>query len=507
MKKWLIFLLIIPAFGLSQTSYKIEATRTVFNNLVQAYANGKGAPDLEIIPLSRIPVIAEYYTTKEGNPIIRIDQRLIDICFSLGIDSINALAFVLSHELSHYYRDDNWCMDYAKFKYKTNPAIAKKMKEASEQNKEKEAIADKEGLLHAGIAGYYSFGVFDRLIDSIYKKYKLQSNLDGYPTKDYRKEINKDAQNDAQRWLSVFDAGTILIHASKYQEAIDCFTFLSKKFPSREVFNNLGTAQLLWAIKIKPSEAIEYIYPVEIDPQSRLNNSLNSSRAIDSVALFEELLNMALQNFDKAKQIDPQYKKVNVNLACVYDLLENFDFSTGYSKKINTKDPEYISALEIRAIAYAHQNKIEDAKNCFLEIQRLTNDSNYYNYKMFLFGNENLVTAEKFKNNWTYIKKIDSATLQNLNNEIINNSNYSKPDKFTTEINGKLVKKINSFISEDLNKYSIETKEKIYRLSKKCYNNNSVTTNQFLGNITILSETPLLFLQKTNTNCYLIISN
>ena len=465
---------------------------------------GKGAPDLMIVPLNQLQVKAEYFTTKDGTPIIKIDQQLINICFSLGKDSINALAFILSHELSHYYRDDNWCMDYAKFKFKSNPAIAKKMKEASKQNIGKEAIADKEGLLHAGIAGYSSFEVFDKLIDTIYRKYKLQDNLDGYPTKDTRKEINRDARADAQRWLSVFDAGTILIYASKFQEAIDCFTYLSKKFPSREVFNNLGTAQLLWAINVKPSEAIEYIYPVEIDPQSRLNSTINVSRSIDSSTRFEELLNMALQNFEKAKQIDPKYQKVYVNLACVYDLQGNFDLSSGYSKKVKITAPEYKNALEIRAITYAHQNRIDDANNCFLEIQHLYTDSNNYNYKIFLLGNENLLAAENFKNNLNLNKMIDSSILQNFTLDIINNKRNSRSYEFQTEINGELVTKVNSKISKDLFQYLIETKDKKVQILKQSFNYKSYKINNSLRTVMILSQNPLQLIQKINESFYLI---
>ena len=77
MKKCLIVLFIIPVIGLSQSLNKIEATKTVFNNLIQAYANGKGAPDLEIVPLNGMQVIAEYYTTKDGNPIIRVVEMIV----------------------------------------------------------------------------------------------------------------------------------------------------------------------------------------------------------------------------------------------------------------------------------------------------------------------------------------------------------------------------------------------------------------------------------------------
>jgi hypothetical protein len=285
MKKWLMVLFIIPVFGLSQTSYKIEATKTVFNNLVQAYANGKGAPDLEIIPSSRMPVIAEYYTTKEGSPVIRIDQKLIDICFNLGKDSLNALAFILSHELSHYYKDDNWCMDYASLKFKTNPAFAKALKNSSKYNEGKEAAADKDGLLHAGIAGYSSFNVFNKLIDSIYVKYKLQDNLLGYPSKERRKVINRDVRADAKNWLSVFNFGLEKIKNGSYQEAIDSFTFLSKKFPSREVFNNLGVAKTRKALLLKTISYEEFhypdrfLYPLEVENKSRLSQDV--TRGLD----------------------------------------------------------------------------------------------------------------------------------------------------------------------------------------------------------------------------------
>jgi tetratricopeptide (TPR) repeat protein len=504
MKKWLFIILFsIPSLGRSQSVSKIEATKTVFINLVQAYANGKGSPELEIVPLNEIQVIAEYHTTKEGNPKIKIDQKLINICFSLGKDSINTLAFILSHELSHYYRDDNWCLDYAGLKSKTNLAFAKAMKIASKSN-EKEAIADKEGLLHAAIAGYSPFVVFNELIDVIYEKYKLQENLIGYPTKAQRKEINNDAKFDALKWLSVFDVGTILTYIGKYQEAIDCFNFLSKKFPSREVFNNCGTAQLLWALEIKPAASIEYIYPIEIDPQSRLNISLNSNRGSENNQNFQELLSKALENFEKAKQIDNKYKKVYINLACVHELLENYDLALGYSKKINQGDLEYKSAIEIRAIAFVHQNRIEDANNSFLEIQKLYTDTVNYNYKMFLLGNENLINAEKFKNHWLNYKLIDSSSIQNMLFQIEKNKNISKSEKLKTDIIGDLIHTINCNYSYEFSDYEIITKKEKLHFFR--YFNLADDTNNIYCQLNELKnqEKVLIKFKKNNKSIYKI---
>ena len=364
MKKWLVFFLFtVPLWSKSQSFSNIESVKKVFNYLVQAYANGKGAPDLMIVPLNEIQVKAEYYTTKDGNPVIKIDQQLINICFSLGKDSINALAFILSHELSHYYRDDNWCMDYAKFKYKTNPAIAKKMKEASERSKEKEAIADKEGLLHSGIAGFSSFRVFDKLINVIYAKYKLKDNLPGYPTKSERKEINRDASLQAQKWLRTFNAGVSFLNAGKYQKAIDTFKLLSKKFPSREVFNNLGVAKARKALLLKPKSYEEvqfpdrFLYPLEVENKSRL--SIDDTRSLDDEKAeeFNNLLKEAQKNFQEAIRIDPSFTKSYVNLACVYDLMDNWEGAIGKIKELSIEQQNTIDAKRILAIAYYHNNQ------------------------------------------------------------------------------------------------------------------------------------------------------
>jgi len=370
-------MIIVPIWGKSQLSYRNEATRTVFNNLVQAYANGKGAPELEIVPLTGTPVIAEYYTTKKGgNPIIKIDQKLIEICFSMGKDSVNALAFILSHELSHYYKDDNWCMDYASFKFKSNPAFAKSLKNSSKNNEGKEAYADKDGLLHAGIAGYSPFNVFNKLIDAIYDKYKLQDNLVGYPTKARRKEINRDVRSDAQKWLSIFNSGLINIKIGNYKEAIDSLSYLSKKFPSREVFNNMGIAKTRKALllKTKTYEEVHYpdrfLYPLEVENKSRLSQDDTRGLDDDKEEEYTKLLNEAEKDFQEAIRIDPHFTKGRINLACIYDLIGNPSFAIGIIKSLTPEEQNSIEAKKILAIAYYHNDQEVKAEELWKSINK-----------------------------------------------------------------------------------------------------------------------------------------
>lgn len=375
MFKWVIVIIIFfPLSVKSQFAYRNKLAQEVFNNLVQAFANGKGAPELRIIPLHDQQVIAEY-STLEGIPVIQIDQKLINICFSLGKDSLNALAFILAHELSHYYKDDNWCMDYAGFKFKTNPAFAKAIKEGEKYKKSKEILADKEGLIYASIAGYTSFSIFNRVIDSVYIIYRLQSNLSGYPTKNERKNISRDASVDAKKWFSLFNRSIQNINDGKYDEAIDSLSYLSQKFPSREIYNNLGVAKVRKALLLKPKTYEEvnfpnrFLYPIEIENQTRL--SQEEVRGIDDTKVNESnsLLKDALKDFQNAIRIDVKFTKGYINSACVYDLLDNWEGAIGKVKELTVEQQSTVDAKRILAIAYYHMNQKIIAENIWKDLK------------------------------------------------------------------------------------------------------------------------------------------
>lgn len=376
MGKWIIIIVfLIPLFANAQNNTRNKITKEVFYNLVQAFANGKGTPNFKIVPLKEKQVIAEYSTTPEGLPLIKIDQKLINICFSLGKDSLNALAFILAHELSHYYKDDNWCMDYAGFKFKTNPAFAKEIKSGEKYSIGKETIADKEGLIYSGIAGYYPFNVFNRLIDSVYIKYKLQSNLLGYPSKKQRKEINSDAVIQAQKWLSKFNLSIKLINEGNYDKAIDSLTYLSQKFPSREVYNNLGVAKVRKALMFKPKTREEvnfpdrFLYPIEIENKTRLNQEDNRGIVENINEVMNKLLISAQKDFQEAIRIDSNFTKGYINLACVFDLLDKPISAIGQIMQMSLNEQNSVDSKRILAISYYHNNQKEIAEIIWKELR------------------------------------------------------------------------------------------------------------------------------------------
>lgn len=370
MKK-LIFCLLALVFVqniFSQSLYTKQKTlNSIFTRLVSSYGSNKSSPELKLIPKNPLNIPAIYESSP--TPIIRFDEKLFDICINIGSDSTNALAAILSHELAHYYKDHSWCSDYAFAIRKSNKYFAQKLNSASKDSKiEKESIADKDGVFYACVAGYTPFEIYGKILDKIYYSYKLPEKLDGYPTKQQRKNIAKDAETKAKYLYNYFKIGIKALEQNKFDEAIAALTESNSYIPFRETYNNLGVARTRKALtlKVKTSEEINFpdrfLYPLEVENKSRLNQE--DTRGLDDEKNEEmlRLLNEAKKDFEKAINIDPLFYKGFVNLACVYDLIGNPNKAIGIIKEMPKEQQNKIESQRILAIAYYH-NEQENIAN------------------------------------------------------------------------------------------------------------------------------------------------
>ena len=338
----------------------------VFNNLVNAYGNAKTAPAFDIVPkASGEKYIATYIATP--NPVIKVDEQLFDLCMQMGTDSLNALSIILSHELAHYYNDHSWYSDFAF-------AVTNKIKSTKDDKITHEREADNFGLYHSCIAGYHPFDIYDRLLDKIYNAYQLNDKNPDYPTKNERKLICKEAEKKIKDLYPVFEQGIVSIKNGSYDSAIKCFEYLNKYFPSRENYNNLGTAKTLWALQLRPLERQEFedtnfFYPIEIDHESRLKDNGSRSLSEEGSTKMDSLLQSAKKYFEKAISLDPDYARAYINLACVFDLLENPEAAIGKIKELPQWKQNELSSCRILGIAYYHSGNKEKAKEIFSKIK------------------------------------------------------------------------------------------------------------------------------------------
>jgi len=358
-------------FGQNQTQQQIQS---VFDQLITAYGSAKSAPELLIIadkPKQISP--AKYYSSPK--PIIKVDAYLFTVCRTFGKDSLNALSIVLSHELAHYYSDHTFCSDYAYAIKDKNKSLVPALKNASLNEKiGKETEADQKGFFYAAAAGFYPFELQAELIDKIYSAYQLPENLPGYPTKQQRKVIAKNAEEKAQELYAYFKAGLKAMEEKRYDDAITAFEMANSFIPFRENYNNIGVARVRKALGLRLPDDIEkqfplrFTYPIEIDNKSRLLNDRNRDLD-DNEEEVKALLKSAQKDFEKSISLDANYTKGYINLACVFDLLDNPNAAIGKIKELSKDKQNTNEAKRILAIAYFHNKQIEEADSIWNELK------------------------------------------------------------------------------------------------------------------------------------------
>jgi tetratricopeptide (TPR) repeat protein len=394
----LLFLLIGCNVSAQSLKTKILSTQRVFNKLVQAYGNSKIAPALKVLPKTQQESVIAAFVSKP-NPIIKIDEKVIDICLSLKDDSLNALSAILSHELAHYYNEHTFCNDYSFVKSNSELQNAIK-REALSNRKEKEAQADTQGLWYAAMAGFKPLEAFDNVIDIIYKQYNLKEANPGYPSKTERKELNKVVKANVSKLIPVFDAGFILNQMGYFDEAIDCFDNVLQYFPSKETYNNAGLARLAKVLINKPKESVPYIYPIQIDANSMLRNNYKStgSKGIDDINDSKniELLKQAKLRFEKAIAIDPSYYEANLNLAILNSVRNNHEAAIGILNNLEIENLKSENLILVKALAYL---KLENRMNADKQFKLLANSKNAiitHNLKLFELSSQPKVLLSNY---------------------------------------------------------------------------------------------------------------
>lgn len=371
-KKGLILLFIgLSSFMFGQTKSK-KQINSVFDQLVVAFGNSKPAPVFKIRD-GKSAKPAEYST--KSTPTIFIDSYVYEICRSYGKDSLNSLSIILSHELVHYYEDHTFCADYAvATRYKNKTLAPKLIKSSLISSIEKETEADQKSLFYASAAGFSPFGLYTNLINRLYKDYKFPNELDGYPSKQERIIYAKNAEEKAKELFGYFQTGLKAMEEKKYDEAILNFKTASI-IPYRENLNNIGVAKVRKALllKVKTSEEYKFpnrfLYPLEVENKSRL--AIGTTRSVeDRQKQMTDLLTSAQKDFQEAIRLDPTFTKGYVNLACVYDLLENPNAAIGTIKDLKPIEQQRsIDAQRILAIAYFHDKQENKANIIWNELK------------------------------------------------------------------------------------------------------------------------------------------
>jgi tetratricopeptide (TPR) repeat protein len=354
-------------FGQTNTNTHNQV-QFVFDRLISVYGSAKTEPKFEIVKKGKVAIPPAKYIS-DGQPTIQIDEAFYKICQTFGKDSLNALAIVLSHELTHHFNDHTFCRDYGFANLNAvKPNLKKTIGSASSNaRKDKETEADIKGFFFAAAAGFEPHGLQEKLITKIYKVYNLENIQENYPSLQERIDLAQSADKKASELYNDFKKGLVALENKQYDLAIKCFESANVKIPFRENLNNIGVAKARKALllKVKTSEECNFpnrfLYPLEVENKSRLAQEITRSTN-DRAQQMTELLLSAQKDFQEAIRLDPKFTKGYINLACVYELSGKYNLAIGTIEELTKEQQNSNEAQRILAITYYHYNHEDNAK-------------------------------------------------------------------------------------------------------------------------------------------------
>lgn len=253
---------------------------------------------------------------RESAQAIVLDERSIEVCRSFGRDSVSALAFIIGHELAHFFHSKTHGHK-AEFSYLA-------FDWGRYGDAEQERLADVQGIFNAYLAGYRTTAILPKVIAKLYDSYQLKSKLDGYPSLSDRQRTSAKVLATVDTLTQLYETANFLTALGQYELAAASYQYILRYYPGREVYNNLGACHALHALFCSAKSPDAFQYPLEIDTDSRLSRPRargGESELTDSErALRKQLLLEAEKALKTAGKLDPSYFPTDVNLLCVLAL-------------------------------------------------------------------------------------------------------------------------------------------------------------------------------------------
>lgn len=329
MKTTLIFLISIFFFNLQSFGSTLEIAQSVLENLY--WSNGNFIFQKPILEITDDEENAALYMRRANK--IEISRKAMKVCRSFGRDSLDALAFLIGHELAHSYKSELIHSETSFLAYD---------KHHDSKGKKIEEDADLHGLFMTWLAGYNSQEIAAQLIDRIYVEFDLKDKkLKNYPTLPERQKSTQKMVALTEELIQLFEAGNHLLVIGNYELAAACFEHVEQYYNAGEVYNNLGICYALSALNGSKKNIEPFIFPFEINWHTRFEKP-KGSRGVNDLneedqAQRSKFLEKAANYFSLAFQMAPQASEAGLNLFCTMSLQDKNAEALDFYKKNNFK--------------------------------------------------------------------------------------------------------------------------------------------------------------------------
>ena len=292
------FLFLLMFFVSSKVLYSaknndLALVQSIYSKIIQAKGDNRlNLPEIAI--KNRFLNIAAY--NRRTNKLI-IEQKAIETCRSFGDNMETALAFIIGHELTHFYQNHE-----GEFAFFMNQSRLK-------ENTQEERDADIYGAMLAYFAGYKNVvQLMPLLIDHLYEDYQLNNkSMPQYPAKEERKKLAASVVIQTQTLIDLYEAAKYLAVIGQDNLAGDIYQHIGKFIETKELLNNEAFAYLSAASEIREYGKTNWAYPLNLD----LKNPLRVPSDVEKVLLIET----AKKKLEQALQYDSNYFPALLNYA------------------------------------------------------------------------------------------------------------------------------------------------------------------------------------------------
>ncbi len=314
---------------LDQNSYKYQTAHAVFENLVRTRGDFRQKAPALVMNANRQNIA----WMNPNAAAVGLEEKAYDVCRTFGSDSLNALAILLAHELTHYYEKHDWNRSFAN----TNTDLSTtRFINSLDESIKQETQADYIGGFLAFSAGYNVYGIMPTLLPKLYEVYGLPDSLEGYPALADRIKMSQNASNQLLKLINVYETAGLLTVLEEYQAAATYYAYILQDFQSREVYNNIGTNLAMAALSYYNEVEMPFVLPFELDQYARLNSL--KSRQTDRLVIRERMFKEALAQFERAITLDPAYYTAYVNLISTHVLAKSWDDASYWLRKARKLD-------------------------------------------------------------------------------------------------------------------------------------------------------------------------
>ncbi len=379
----IIFLVLLVNQAFAQKGY--EVCHTIFDRLKSA----KGmllteGPYLEVVNALPEPT---FKIAMARDDRVFLDTATVNVCTKMGKDSLNALAFILSHELAHFVKGHLQSHQYIEETERDERLEIISTAEVSDRRTKRkinsilkkygirvnEAEADLEAGFISYLAGYRSLDAGPEMLQRCYERFGMDVEEGNYASLEERKEMVRAVALKLDSLIYIFEAGNLASVVAKDELAKSAYAYIAETFTTPALLNNMAVTELrryadaqfgpngmMYELPFTMSLPVPDEYGTVDEDITDMEAYLREQERLYRIAVAE--VDRSLDKLRMARQINDQYYEAFLNESIAYYLRFKTAGYYAYKPEYYHDDLQYAAGAALRAKNILLDDAVKNAK-------------------------------------------------------------------------------------------------------------------------------------------------